>query len=257
MQRWVEKGRGGEENNFYCQANRGVTWRADVAWRLLRANISFQLTCSYRPLLKSFPRSPTCSHYYPSAAPPHLLHSSLSFFLLYLLLQLLLLLFCLLALGSQKKPRPRRNIWTPTSCSVFTPSLHLHCPQAGNWHPIAKCLCLWHSSSRCWHWHSSWNCSWLPLLALAMTKAYWQIIQPLAHIAAIVWRQRATITKETTTRTIEGRATNIGCGGGQQINRKVEQIEKRFKQIIKKVANIKTRRATSDDEVLLPNVLVG
>lgn len=130
--------------------------------------------------------------------------------------------------------------------------------RAGNWHPIAKCLCLWHSSSRCWHWHSSWNCSWLPLLALAMTKAYWQIIQPLAHIAAIVWRQRATITKETTTRTtwtIEGRATNMG-GGGQQINRKVEQIEKRFKQIIKKVANIKTRRATSDDEVL-PNVLVG
>lgn len=46
-------------------------------------------------------------------------------------------------------------------------------------------------------------------------------------------------------------------GGGQQINRKVEQIEKRFKQIIKKVANIKTRQATSDDEVLLPNVLVG
>lgn len=37
--------------------------------------------------------------------------------------------FCFLALGSQKKPRPRRNIWTPTSCSVFPPSQHLHCPQ--------------------------------------------------------------------------------------------------------------------------------
>lgn len=215
MQRGVEKGReGGEENNFYCQANRGVTWRADVAWRLLRANISFQLTCSYRPLLKSFPRSPSCSHYYPT--PPHLLHSSLSFYFTSFFSCCCSFFVCWPL--ARKRSRAQDAIYgRPPPAPSSLPLCICTARRAGNWHPIAKCLCLWHSSSRGWRW--LWHSSWLPLLALAMTKAYWQIIQPLAHIAAIVWRQRATITKETTTRTtrtIEGRATNMGGGATNQ-----------------------------------------